>query len=60
MYLQKLLYKNVCNSLLHNSPKLDIAQRSISRRINLKTVVYSVKNYPAIKKNKLLINEQHG
>lgn len=35
IYSQKFLYKNVHSSLLHNSPKLEIAQIYIIRSINL-------------------------
>lgn len=56
---KKGLYKNIPNSFLHNSPKLETAHVSINRKLDKHPIVQShiciVEYYSTIKRNKLLI-----
>lgn len=56
MKSQKALIKNVYSSFIPNSPKLEITQKSINRKMDNKlSYSHTMDCYRAVKKNKQLI-----
>lgn len=51
-YLQNSLYKKAHSSLIHTSPKVEIVQIPINKKMDKLNCILTIKHYSAIKKKK--------